>query len=183
MKKIFTIIALSLALVAVSCKKEAIENTATVDMAGQWYVQYHGVDANGAIMPGFEDFNGGFSLALSFNTSANTPNELFLSDTENSNFLGYQVKVPCDLASMTFGTATAVDNVHPDSYAKGEGWGKKVTISNGKIMLQAAHTPSGMPADSIVFEIKLEGDTFAAAYGHDHYQVTGYRYTGLAADD
>ena len=50
-------------------------------------------------------------------------------------------------------------------------------------MKGAATTPSGMPADSIYFELKLIDDAIAAAYGYDSYQVCGFRYTGFAADE
>ena len=45
MKKVLYSAALLLLATLTSCEKEDIENTATVNMAGQWYVQVDAVDA------------------------------------------------------------------------------------------------------------------------------------------
>lgn len=178
MKKV--IIAISIVLLGiVSCEKNPIEKTATVDLAGQWYVIYNCVDENGEIIPGFEDFNGGYTLALTFNTAANQTDSIWVSDSKDMNLLGYQVKVPCNVGNLTFGSENESANVYgPSTYI-----GDKAIVKNGKILKGAATTPSGMPADSIFFEVKLSGDAYAAYYGYDHYQVVGYRYTGFAADE
>ena len=178
MKKVIIIIALAIAAF-VACEKNPVEKTATAALAGQWYVIYNCVDANGDIIPGFEDFNGGYSLALTFNTAANKTDSIWVSDSKDMNLLGYQVKVPCNLEALTFGSEDEGDNIYgPSTYI-----GDKAIVKNGKIMPGQATTPSGMPADSIFFEVKLVGDAYAAYYGYDHYQVVGYRYTGFAADE
>ena len=61
--------------------------------------------------------------------------------------------------------------------------GETFTLTNGKILKGAATTPSGMPADSIVFEVKFSDDKYPATYGYDRYRVSGYRYTGLVNDE
>ena len=184
MKKVLFIIAAAIAAFAISCQKDPIGKTQTADLAGQWYVLYKGVDANGNIVPGLDDLNGGYSLALTFSVASDAADSIWVSDTENSNFLGYQVKVPCNLGELTFGSETEEPNRHPYSTGIEEGdiTGKAV-VSRGKILLGAAKTPSGMPADSIYFEVKLSDDAKAASKGCDHYQVVGYRYTGLEKDD
>lgn len=180
MKKVTIILAL-LALAVFSCQKDPIGKTATVDLAGQWYLIYNCVDANGDIIPGFEDFNGGYSLGLTFNTAANDKDSIWVSDL--TNLLGFQVKVPCDLAKLTFGSEDSFPNIDMGG-AQGDGdIGATAIIKNGKILKGAATTPSGMPADSIFFEVILDSDAYAAAYGYDHYQAVGYRYTGFAADE
>ena len=50
-------------------------------------------------------------------------------------------------------------------------------------MLGAATTPSGMPADSIVFIVTFDDDDYPEAFGYYGYRVSGYRYTGFAADN
>lgn len=173
------IIVFALVLGFVACKKNPVENTATVDLAGQWYVIYNCLDASGKPIEGFEDFNGGYSMALTFSTASNTADSIWVSDTKDMNLLGYQVKVPCNLQNLTFGSSTEETNVYgPSDYI-----GEKAIITNGKIILGGAKTPSGMPADSIYFELKLMDDAYAATYGYDRYQVLGYRYTGFAADE
>ena len=59
----------------------------------------------------------------------------------------------------------------------------KLTITNGKILPGAATTPSGMPADSIVFNVTFNDDTYPTDYGFDSYRVAGYRYTGFTKDN
>lgn len=159
--------------------KNPIEKTATVDLAGQWYVIYNCIDAEGKVIEGFEDFNGGYTLALTFNVTSNSKDSIWVSDTKEMNLLGYQVKVPCNLGGLTFGVDKELANIYgPSQYI-----GDKAIIKNGKILKGKATTPSGMPADSIYFELKLIDDVIAASYGYDAYQVTGYRYTGFAADE
>jgi hypothetical protein len=178
MKKVIIIIALAI-VAFIACEKNPVEKTATAPLAGQWYVIYNCVDANGDIIPGFEDFNGGYSLALTFNTASNKTDSIWVSDSKDMNLLGYQVKVPCNLEALTFGSDDEQDNIYgPSTYI-----GDKAIVKNGKILLGAAKTPSGMPADSIFFEVKLAEDKIANSYGYDHYQVVGYRYTGFAADE
>ncbi|MCR5519875.1 MAG: hypothetical protein K6F21_06050 [Bacteroidales bacterium] len=182
MKKFIIFIALAIVAFAVSCQKDPIEKTATVDLAGQWYIIYNCVDANGDIVPGFEDFNGGYSMAITFNTASNTTDSIFVSDLDN--LLGFQVKVACDVANLTFGSTNEEANIMTDGTGIKKGYiDSTAVIKNGKIMLGAATTPSGMPADSIYFEVSLGSDAMAAYYGYDHYQAVGYRYTGLANDD
>jgi hypothetical protein len=50
---------------------------------------------------------------------------------------------------------------------------------------KAATTPSGMPADSIVFYVQFTDDdlSYQEAYGYTRYKVSGYRYTGFTADE
>ena len=180
MKKIFIILTIAFATLAVSCQKYPVENTATVDLAGQWYLQYDAVDESGAVV--FEDFNEGYSLGLTFNTSANTTDYIFVSDIDN--LLGFQAKVPCNIANLTFGSDAEVDNVYADSWAIDAGYiSDKVIVKNGKITRGTGKTPSGMPADEISFEVILSDDLLANAYGYHHYKAYGYRYTGFAADE
>ncbi|MBR3074324.1 MAG: hypothetical protein IKH11_01020 [Bacteroidales bacterium] len=182
MKKVITFLTILALVVCASCNeklKNPIEKTATVDLGGQWYVIYNCLDAEGKVIPDFEDFNEGYSMVITFSTSSNTKDSIWVSDTKEKNLLGYQVKVPCNLDNLTFGADQELPNIYgPSKYI-----GPKAIVKNGKILKGAAKTPSGMPADSIYFELKLSDDYFANGYGYDSYQVTGYRYTGFAADE
>lgn len=51
-------------------------------------------------------------------------------------------------------------------------------ITDGKILEGAALTPSGMPADSIVYMIQFDDDPDGLTY-----KVSGFRRTGFPADD
>lgn len=179
MKKVIIIIALAI-VAFIACEKNPVEKTATSALAGQWYVDFQCVDANGDFV---DSFNGAPALALTFNTAANKTDSIWVSDSKDMNFLGIQVKVPCNLEALTFGSDNPGKNICTAG-ALGDGdIGEATIIKNGKIMLGAAKTPSGMPADSIYFEVFIDNDGYAANYGWDHYEVTGYRYTGFAADE
>ena len=155
----------SVALFA-SCAKDPIGNTATVDMAGEWYVTVDAVDENGEIL--YEDPYGmGPVIFSTFNTAANKAEEIFVYD--NANFWDFQVQVKANPTAMTFETEGLVPNL---KYECG------VTISSGKITLGGATTPSGMPADAIEFLISFDDDDYGFTY-----KVHGFRYTGLAGDE
>ncbi|MCR4825085.1 MAG: hypothetical protein K5849_07005 [Bacteroidales bacterium] len=174
MKKIFLILAAAASLLAISCQKDPIENTATMATAGQWYVQMDAVDANGELpADDYADFYGtGQVVILTYNTAANKADEMIVSDL--SNLYDFQVKVVCDQKALTFGNSAAVANLAYEC---------NVLLSNGKITVNGATTPSGQPADAIEFDIAFDDDPYPAAYGFDHYKIHGYRYTGLANDD
>ena len=57
-------------------------------------------------------------------------------------------------------------------------WGDSeitLDVTDGKVLAGAATTPSGMPADSIVFFVNIQGD--------DTYKIAGFRRTGFPADE
>lgn len=165
MKKILYLMLASVVLFA-SCAKDPIGNTATVDMAGEWYVTVDVVDESGEVL--YEDPYGmGRVLFSTFNTAANKATEMFVAD--NANFWEFQVQVKADPATMTFATEDLAPNL---LYECG------VNISSGKITLAGATTPSGMPADAIEFLISFDDDDYGFTY-----KVHGYRYTGFAGDE
>jgi len=172
MKKLLlytAILACSL-LIITSCKKDEIGGTATESMAGEWYVTADAVDADGNIV--YEDFFGlGHFHLDTYNTASNSTTQMWIND--NSNFWDFKNKINIDLNAMTF-QATDVQN---------EAYDSKLTITNGKILYGAATTPSGMPADSIVFNVTFNDDTYPSDYGFDSYRVAGFRYTGFTADE
>ncbi|MBQ7530632.1 MAG: hypothetical protein IJT12_02880 [Paludibacteraceae bacterium] len=184
MKKILYAILALATLTLASCEKDPIGGTATEKMAGQWYVQVQGVDAAGTVLYEDEDLYGiGNFWLLTYNTAANTADSMWISDVDGA-FWEFQVKVACNQSAGTFSAAAGEDILN----------GATAVITNGKILYGAAKTPSGMPADSIVFEVLFDDDPYAApneeALGanfkfalYDHLRVSGYRYTGLANDD
>lgn len=175
MKKLFTTLAIAiLALATISCEKDPVENTATMATAGQWYVQMDGVDASGNLPDAdYADFFGtGNVIILTYNTVANTPDEMLVND--RGELWDFIIKVKCDQNALTFGNTAEVANLSYDC---------NVLLTNGKITIDGATTPSGKKADAIEFEVSFDDDPYPAAYGFDHYKVHGYRYTGLANDD
>lgn len=165
MKKIIYLMLASMVLFA-SCAKDPIGSTATVSMAGEWYVTVDVVDENGEVL--YEDPYGmGQVLFSTFNTAANKADEMFVFD--NYNFWEFQVQVKADPATMTFATDGMGANL---VYESG------VQISSGKVTLGGATTPSGMPADAIEFLLSFDDDDYGFTY-----KVHGYRYTGFAGDE
>src|SRR5690606_41731596 len=134
MKKIliFSMSCVAAALFYTSCKKEKIGGTAGQKMAGEWYVTVVAVDAEGNVV--FEDDElfgiGNFHLDT-YNTSANDPNQMWIDD--NGNFWETKGRISVDQNALTF-SGTDVQNEYYDS---------QFSISNGKILLGAATTPSG----------------------------------------
>ena len=170
-------------LLFASCEKEDIGSTATEALAGQWYVHVDAVDENGDLVySDAELFNIGNFLLLTYNTSVNTADTLFVDDLEN--FWNFRVKVSCNTKQKTFGNDDYADNFKYESGVK---------ITDGKILNGEATTPSGMPADSIVFYVEFDDDFtededgnplyVPTAYGFKNYRVSGFRYTGFANDN
>lgn len=155
-----------------SCEKDEIGGVATEEMAGEWYVVADAVDENGEIVYKDEELFGiGYFHLDTYNLASNSTTEMWIND--NGNFWDFKNKVNIDLENLIF-SATNAQN---------EAYDSKVTIEDGKILLGAATTPSGMPADSIVFTVIFDDDPYPEAYGYYGYRVSGYRYTGFAADE
>lgn len=178
MKKtiLYSVILLSAFCFITSCEKDEIGGTATEAMAGEWYVTADAIDADGNIV--YEDaFGLGHFHLDTYNSSSNSTTEMWIDDNDNfyygSTDLGFKTKITIDMTAQTF-SATNSTNLYYDN---------TLTITNGQILNNLATTPSGMAADSIVFELSISNDPLPEAYGYSHYRVAGYRYTGLANDD
>jgi hypothetical protein len=113
---------------------------------------------------------------LTYNTSANNPNEMIVDDI--ANFWKFKVKVACDQKGLTFQTNTTENNNLVSGYED-----INVQISGGKILPQAGRQNNGSPADSIVFYVSFSDDEYPAAYGYKNYRVSGVRYSGLVEND
>jgi len=177
MKKILYFATLLFGLTLTSCEKDDIGGTATEATAGQWYVTVDAADENGNLVAGFEDLFGlGRVIMLTYNTSANNPNEMIVSD--NSTFWDFKVKVNCDQQGLTFQTTTTENNNLVAGYED-----INVQVTGGKILPQAGRQNNGSPADSIVFYVSFSDDDYPAAYGYKNYRVSGVRYSGLVEND
>lgn len=168
-------ILLALATVMLSaCEKDDIGGTATEALAGDWYVIVTCVDDEGNTIYEDEDFFGlGYTHLLTYNTAANVADEMFVDD--QGNFWEYKVRVVADQKALTFSTDGSVANEAYDNC--------DVVIEDGQVIYGAATTPSGAAADSIVFYVSFSDDPYPDYYGYSKYKISGYRYTGLTADD
>ena len=171
MKKAINLLLMAVCAVMTSCEKEEIGGTATQALAGEWYVTADAVDKYGNVLE--EDFFGiGHFHVNTYNTAANVPNEIWVDDL--GNFWEFKVKASADVNNCTFSTPDSVANAYYDC---------KVLIEGGKILPDAATTPHGTAADSIVFYVSFNDDTCPEEFGFAKYRISGYRYTGLASDD
>ena len=170
MKKNILLFTVSM-LVFVACdiKDDFVnEESAVVALAGEWYVHYdHPVY-------GADPFGAGYTSIITYNTSADDGQEIWLNDL--GNFWTYQVKIPADVADLTFGSTDTVIN-HIDGYDI------KILVRNGKIIEHASTRPSGAVADSIYFELWFEDLEDATGIASDTLIVSGYRRTGFLEDE
>lgn len=156
MKKILFAAIAIITLGLASCEKDGPGETATLKMSGDWVMTFtDGTDAWGA------------PHGLTFNTSANVPNEIWVSDA--GGFWDFQVKATCDQEALTFATNGWVDNAAYDC---------KVRITNGKITLNGETLPSGRVVDVISYDIEFDDDDPGNVW-----HATGHRYTGFQEDN
>ncbi len=171
MRKVIYLLMMCAGVLLTSCEKEEIGGTATKALAGEWVVTVDQVDEAGNLV--HKDLFGvGHFLLNTFNTAANVPTEMWLDD--NGGFWEFKVKVDTDCKALTFKTNTPQTDIIN---------GCEVKLDGGKVLLNAATTPSGMPADSIVFYVSFDDDSYGSAYGYAKHRFSGYRYTGFAADE
>lgn len=163
----FAVMALALGFGFTACDVETNEEaggTNVQDLAGNWEVTVDIVDANGNLIAA-DPYNMGVFDLLTYNTSANDPDSLWITD--NKNFWQFTMKIGCNAAAKTFGCQ------EKDYDAAGTG---KATIKNGKVLLGKAKNLHGMPNDSIVFDITFSDDD--PAYG-TIYRISGQKHTGF----
>lgn len=192
MKKVLYSAALLLLATLTSCEKEDIENTATVNMAGQWYVQVDAVDDAGNPIKNGEDYFGfGRVLILTSNTAANSTSEMLIDDLGsfdvaagygNGNYPSYSLKskINVDLGALTFSSNNATNLSDKNKFDSDL---YPITIEGGQILPGAGRQNNGSVADSIVFYVKYAGDPWFPDDGYAKYKVSGIRYSGLVEND
>lgn len=156
MKKVLYLATMLLCMAFTSCQKEDIGGTATESLAGDWYLV---ASVNG------NPIWGPFHL-LTYNTSANNPNEIWVDDQEN--FYTFKVKATGDINSLTFSAASA-QNQNGDEIT--------VNITNGKIVKNGGVQKNGSPADLLMMDIEFSDDPGTI------YHLEGVRYSGLEEND
>lgn len=185
-KVIYSFMLLASVAVFASCDheflgdKDPVGGTATEAAAGEWYVMADGIDADGEVIDGYEDFYGGRFKVLSFNTAENVSNKMYIQeDAEltyfNNSGYGFQVEVDLDPNTLTF-SSTDAPNI----------WGSSnITIKNGKISKGTGVQNNGSKCDEISFEVYFDvtDEYYCAYYGHAGYKIYGVRYSGLTEND
>jgi hypothetical protein len=157
MKRIFVIIA-GIAMVAVSScsKKPDTGGTSAEKVANEWWVTFkvNGVDVYGL----------GTTALVTYNTAGNN-GDIWIDDEEHT--WEYKVKAQVDYSNLTF-KATASQN---------EYYNIKATITDGKILLNAAKSKTGNVTDSINFKVEFTDDPGTI------YTVAGHARTRFAEDE
>ncbi len=166
MKKTIYLLMLCVGVMFASCEKDEIGGTATEALAGEWQLTVDLVDDAGNVLM-TDPYGMGVILGITYNTVDNVADKMYVSDL--GNFWDYKVVVNCDCNALTFST---------DGDTQNEAYDCMVNIENGKMLPSAATTPSGMPADSLVYYVSFSDDDPGM-----RYKVSGYRRTGFAADE
>ncbi len=170
-----------------SCEKDEVENTATVEAAGEWHITFAAIDDNGEVIDDDWFGDGVYNIATS-NTAANVPNKMYIVDNVNY-IVPYQVEVDLDINNLTFKTNGEVENMYGAGNLKpffGEDifLGERVTITDGKIIKDGYTKANGIKVDYIEFYISLSDDPLPGMYGiASKYKVSGFRYTGFVEDE
>jgi hypothetical protein len=156
MKKIALYTLGLLLFTAVSCTEEAeVWDSSAVDFAGDWWAE-HSADGHSF----------GMDEVMTFNTAADDGKAIWLTD--EASFYNYKVKCPIDQKNLTFSGKDLINAI--------EDYDIKVSITDGKILKNAAHSKSGVAVDSIYYKIEFEDDPGTI------YEVKGLRKTGFAED-
>lgn len=140
-----------------------IEYSPIYPLSGEWWVTYE-LDLGGTVD---DHFGVGHVRLLTYNTAANTPDEMWIND--GANFWDFVVKAPITaIGERSFGGDT-LDNQSYES---------RVLVQNGRVI----ERPDG---DSIYFEVKFDDDADwlqdppeDSPY-HNTYIVSGRRVKGF----
>jgi hypothetical protein len=166
-KLIIAVLLFSITLLG-SCTKDKPDPgaTAAVNMADEWWVKEY---LNGtAITSTYRHF-------YSYNTSEND-NTMWWDDrgtlastTATPANKRFKAKAVADYSALTFAAANA-DNL-------GFTTGKKVTITNGKVLKGVGHSKTGNKTDSVFLNVEYSDDPGKV------YTITGHARTFFIEDD
>lgn len=168
MKKYLIILSVVLTFFFAGCQKATEPGgTAVQNMAGEWWVTCTYQEAGV-----WTDVGKGHVLFTTYNTAANKATEMWVNDNANFWKKGFYSIVNVDYLASTLSTK---DSVSTNSASLPN---EKVLVTNGKILKNAAKTPSGVAADSIVLFVAFNDDS-----KHLVYKIAGFRRTGFPADN
>ncbi len=165
MKKIIVLLLSTMAIGAISCKRDLPDpgRTALQNASNGWWVTVS-IDGTPVTDPFF------FST---YNTASNS-DSIWLDDL--ANFWEFKIKTKIDYTNLTF-SATQVENDYYQS---------QVTIKNGKIFPKAGHTASGTATDSLYMEASFSDETDQAGNLTPYattFVISGTARTGFIEDD
>ena len=158
MKLKINILLILLSFVVISCDNDGYEDydaggTNVEGVSGEWYVQLL-LDGEVAV---------DYSLISTYNTAANTDNDMWVDDHQN--IWDFKVKTPVNVQAKSFSGTELPNSV--------EDYDITVNISNGLIVENGSTTTEGDVADGISFDIEFSDDPGTV------YTIEGYRKTGF----
>lgn len=156
MKKILSI-AIAVFFISSCTKDPKVENTSTVEMAGEWWVKYY---VGGAEIPGL-----GYFKTVSYNTSDPNSGQVWVDDEGTWPF---KAKFDVDYGNLTFKSVASTPNT---SLA-----GKTIKVIEGKILKGVGRSISGNVVDSIYMKLEFSDDAGT------EYELKGHYDTGFFAD-
>lgn len=156
MKKILSI-AIVVFLISSCTKDPKVENTSTVNMAGEWWVKYY---VGGAEIPGL-----GYFKLSSYNTSDPNSGQIWVDDAGTWPF---KAKFDVDYGNLAFKAMASTPNTSLT--------GKTIKVVEGKILKGVGHSLSGNVVDSIYMKLEFSDDAGT------EYEVKGHFDTGFFAD-
>jgi len=161
-RKIFFIALILLSTVA--CKKSFdAGGTGAQKMAGEWWADLY-LDGQGLY--------GTPKKIMTYNTAANK-DSIWIDDL--GNLYNFKVRAVFDPKSLTFKTTSATDDYYdPNNPPSAPA---TVTIQEGKVMLKAAKSATGVVTDSIFFKVIFSDDPTTT------YEIRGTGRTKWAEDD
>jgi hypothetical protein len=150
-----------------ACEKDDPEvgYTAIGKAAGEWWVTYQVETSPGVL----EDvYQLGHVPLLTYNTSDNAPNQIWLED---ANIWPFKLKAGFDGSNMSFSAANAPSIVQSNDQ------NFTATVTNGKVLLGSGLSKTKVATDSIYFQIEFSDDPGTL------YHLSGHRRTGFLEDE
>jgi hypothetical protein len=154
--KAFFLLFISASIIACS-KKPEIENTSTVKMSGEFFVE--------SFRDGTHEYD--FAKIMTYNTSDPSSSQIWLDDLKHTWW--FKGKFDIDYATLSFKPKTGIQNLHAT--------GETINVLEGKVIPGAGHSKTGVAVDSIYLKA-----TFSDDPGHT-WEFKGHGRTGFFEDE
>ncbi|HEX2533605.1 MAG TPA: lipid-binding protein [Chitinophagaceae bacterium] len=145
-------------ILLLSCSKDPeVENTPTVNMAGEWWTTfYEGGDA-------LTDMH----KTLTYNTADPSGAQIWVDTHEHS--IKFKTKLDVDYGTLSFRpNSTGVDLLHPTITIK---------VLEGKVLPRAGRSKSGVEVDSLYMRFEFSDEPGVP------YELRGHQRTGFFEDE
>jgi hypothetical protein len=156
--KIVAVILISAVFFTACSKKPDIENTSTVKMSGDWFVE--------SFRDGAHEYD--FARIMTYNTSDPSSNQLWVDDLEHTWW--FKGKFDIDYSTLSFTPKAGIPNLYG-------GPGFTIEVIEGKVIPNGGHSKTGVVVDSIYLKAKFSDDA-----GHT-WEFKGHQRTGFFEDE